>query len=65
MGNKNRSTNYEILDKILNDAGIQRRQGGSEWVVDEEHPEGHLVTSKEEFDRLYKTADDLERILRS
>lgn len=65
MAGKTRNTNYEILDKILDDAGIQRRQGGSEWVVDEEHPEGHLVTSKEEFDRLYKTVDDLERYLRS
>lgn len=65
MTGKTRNTNYEILDKILDDAGIQRRQGGSEWIVDEEHPEGHLVTSKEQFDQLYKSADKIERYLRS
>lgn len=63
---KTRNTNYEILDKILHDADIPERQGGNHWVSDPNHPDGgYMVRSSEEFDRLYKTADDIEKYLRS
>lgn len=66
MSNKSRNTNYDILDKILADANIPTRQGGAEWVSDPNHPNGgYMVYSQENFDRLKKSADDIEKYLRS
>lgn len=63
---KTRNSNYDILDKILADADIAERQGGQQWVNDPSKPNGgYMVRTKEEFDRIHKQADDIERYLRS
>ncbi len=66
MSNKSRNTNYDILDKILNDANVPARQGGQEWVSDPRHPNGgYMVYSQEDFDRLKESTDAIEKYLRS
>jgi hypothetical protein len=66
MANKARNTQYDILDKILADSDLtQRVRGVSSISGDEDAAEGVWITSKEQFDELYKSVDDLERYLRS
>lgn len=64
MGNT-RNTNYDILDKILREADIQERQSNGTWVVDEAHPEGHWVVSRESLDQIRRSTDAIEKYLRS
>lgn len=65
MGNKS-NTNYDHLDKILREAGMAPGQGsGGTWVIDKDHPEGYWVVNSETLDQLRKSADDIERYLRS
>lgn len=64
MGNKTRTTQYDILDKILADSDPAKRVGRTGHPADD-GAEGAWITSKEEFDRLYKSVDDLEKYLRS
>lgn len=64
MSNKNK--NYDILDKLLNDANIPARQGGNEWVTDKNHPDGgYWVRSNEDYQQLKDSADAIERYLSS
>jgi len=66
MGNKTRNTNYDILDKILADSDrAERASGNGRWVADPKHPDGGYVVTKEQFDQLYKSIDDIEKYLRS
>lgn len=65
MGQKNRNTNYDHLDRILREADITERQSNGTWVVDEEHPEGHWVVSKESLDQIRRSTDAIEKYLRS
>lgn len=62
VGNKQRNTNYDILDKILAEAD---RAGRQAQPGRKGNGQGLEVLSKEEFDELYKTMDDLEKYLRS
>lgn len=62
---KTRNSNYDHLDRILREADIAERQSNGAWVVDEEHPEGHWVVSKESLDQIRKSTDAIERYLRS
>ncbi len=65
MGQKTRNTNYDHLERILNEADIKERQSNGVWTVVEAHPEGHWVVSKESFDRLVASTDAIEKYLRS
>lgn len=65
MGEKTRNSNYDILDKILTEGGVKGQQSSGTWVVDEEHPEGHWVATKESLDQIRRSTDDIERYLRS
>lgn len=66
MANKTRNTQYDILDKILADSDLaQRVRGLSGAAGDDGTAEGAWITSKEQFDKLYKSVDDLEKYLRS
>lgn len=65
MSSKTRNSNYDILDQILTEAGVKGQQGNGVFVVDEEHPEGYWVTTKESLTQLQKSTDDIERYLRS
>ncbi len=66
MGNKTRNTNYDILDKVLGDSNQAQRTGGANRSAgNEDGAEGSWVTSKEQFDQLYKSVSDLEKYLRS
>lgn len=57
-----KNTNYDILDKILAEAD---RAGRQAQPGRRGNGQGIDVLSKEEFDALYKTVDDLEKYLRS
>lgn len=61
MSNKTRNPNYDILDKIIQDSDRQQR-GGFTPFKDEN---GQWITSKEQFDTLYKSVADIEKYLRS
>lgn len=66
MGSKSRNSNYDILDKILADSDLAQRVGGLSYASsDDGKAEGAWVTSKEQFDRLIKSVDDIEKYLRS
>jgi len=66
MGSKARNTNYDILDKILADSDpVQRGGGKSRSSYNDDGAEGAWITSKEQFDQLYKSVDDIEKYLRS
>ncbi|MBX3012506.1 MAG: hypothetical protein KF832_13405 [Caldilineaceae bacterium] len=64
MGNKSRNSNYDILDKILADSNPAQRAGFPS-VRDDEKVDGTWITSQEQFDRLQKSVDDIEKYLRS
>jgi len=60
------NNNYDILDKILSEAGIPERQGGNQWVADPNHPDGgYMVTTPEDWEDLKRSIDQLEKKLRS
>jgi len=64
MSNKNK--NFDILDKILSDANVPARQGGGQWVPDPKHPNGgYMINGQEDFEQLVKSANDIEKYLRS
>jgi hypothetical protein len=66
MSNKNKNKNFDILDKILSDANIPARQGDQQWVVDPNHPDGgYMINSQEDYEQLVKSANDIEKYLRS
>lgn len=65
MGSKRVNPNYDVLDRILSEADIKERQSNGVFVVDDAHPEGHWVVSKESFDRLVQSTDAIEEYLRS
>jgi len=66
MGNKVRNTNYDVLDKILSDSDLAQRGGGKYRPTgNDDSAEGAWITSKEQFDQLYKSVDDIEKYLRS
>ncbi len=66
MGNKTRNTNYDVLDKILADSNQAQRMGGANHSSSyADSADGSWVTSKEQFDQLYKSVSDLEKYLRS
>ena len=65
MSNKSRNANYDILDKMLSDSDLAQRVNDLRSVGNHQAAEGAWVTSKEEFDKLYKTVDELEKYLRS
>jgi len=65
MANKTRNTQYDILDKILADSDLAKRVGGMGRSSGEDGAEGAWITSKEDFDKLYKSVNDLEKYLRS
>ena len=64
MGNKTRTTTYELLDNILGDNNGQWNgtHGATEKVED---AKGNWITSKEQFDKLYQSVGDIEKSLRS
>lgn len=65
MGSKARNSNYDILDRILADSDRPQRQGGRNSSFSNGDVEGTWITSKEQFDQLYKSVDDIEKYLRS
>lgn len=67
MGNKSSNTNYDILDKILSDAGIRDASTGRVWVVpDPRYPDrGFWSDNTESVGRIKQQVDDIERYLRS
>ncbi|MEZ4730167.1 MAG: hypothetical protein R3E79_23815 [Caldilineaceae bacterium] len=65
MANKTRNTQYDILDKILADSDLAKRMDRISHASSEDGAEGAWITSKEEFDKLHKSVDDLEKYLRS
>lgn len=65
MGSKARNSNYDILDRILADSDRPQRQGGRNSSFNNGDAEGAWITSKEQFDQLYKSVDDIEKYLRS
>lgn len=65
MGSKARNSNYDILDKILSDSDRTQRLGGRSGSFSTGDAEGIWITSKEQFDQLYKSVDDIEKYLRS
>lgn len=62
MGKKATNTNYDILDRILQESDRKERGNGFTPFQDEN---GQWVTSKEQFDTLYKNVSDIEKYLRS
>lgn len=64
MGNKTRINN-DILDKILADSDRAGRTGSGEWVDDPNHPDGGYIVTKEQFEQLSKSVNDIEKYLRS
>lgn len=65
MGSKARNTNYDILDKILSDGDTAQRLRERFRSGGNGDAEGAWITSKEQFDDLYKSIDDIEKYLRS
>lgn len=65
MSSKSRNTNYDILDKMLSDSDLAQRVNDLRNLGGNHVAEGAWVTSKEEFDKLYKNVDELEKYLRS
>lgn len=65
MGSKARNTNYDILDKILSDGDAAQRLRDRFRSNGNGDAEGTWITSKEQFDDLYKSIDDIEKYLRS
>ena len=65
MGSKARNSNYDILDKILSDSDRAQRLAGRNGSFHNGDAEGTWITSKEQFDQLYKSVDDIEKYLRS
>jgi hypothetical protein len=66
MADKGRNTQYDILDKILADSDLtQRVRGVDSTSAGDATVTGARITTKEQFDELYKSVDDLERYLRS
>lgn len=65
MGSKARNTNYDILDKILADGDNAQRLRDRFRSNGNGDAEGAWITSKEQFDDLYKSIDDIEKYLRS
>ncbi len=66
MGNKTRTTNYDILDKMLADSNSGQRADGANHGGDKgENVQGTWITSKEQFDQHYKSVNDVEKYLRS
>lgn len=63
MGNKNTSTNYDILDKILADSDKQNRGGGKGNRCQDNN--GNWVLTEEELQKLGQSVDDIEKYLRS
>ena len=65
MGTKVRNTNYDVLDKILSDSDQAQRDGKNRSAWNDDSAEGAWITSKEQFDKHYKSVDDIEKYLRS
>ncbi len=65
MSNKSRNTNYDILDKILSDSDLAQRVSDLRGLNGNQTAEGTWITSKEQFDKHYKSVDELEKYLRS
>ncbi len=65
IGSKARNTNYDILDKILSDGEAAQRLRERHRSGNNGDAEGAWITSKEQFDDLYKSVDDIEKYLRS
>ena len=61
MGKKATNTNYDILDKILQESDRKERGDFTPF----QNPDGTWVTTKEQFDTLYKGVSDIEKYLRS
>jgi len=59
--------NYDVLDKILSEAGHPARTNDKRWVApDPDHPEdGYEIDSQESLDDLMKSVEELEKYLRS
>lgn len=62
MGKKVTNTNYDILDRIIEES--DRKERGGEFTPFQ-NPDGTWVTTKEQFDTLYKNVSDIEKYLRS
>lgn len=61
MAKKTTNTNYDILDKILQESDRKERGDFTPF----QNPDGTWVTTKEQFDTLYKGVSDIEKYLRS
>lgn len=62
-----RNTNYDVLDKILQDSQI-RESAGKVWVSSPNHPDGGYWCDPGEANASWETlksTDDIERYLRS
>ncbi len=65
MSSKSRNANYDTLEKILADSDLAQRVGGLKSLGSNDGAEGTWITSKEQFDKLYKSVDEIEKYLRS
>lgn len=66
MANKQRNTNYDILDQILRDS--QTGRGQVVWITDPRHPDGGYYVQASDLPadaNTNQTIDEIERYLRS
>lgn len=62
----NRNTQYDILDKILNESSDGRTNGKRWHCPDPSKPnEGYWIDSQETFEELRRSTDALEKFLRA
>ncbi|MEZ4867660.1 MAG: hypothetical protein R3C14_40415 [Caldilineaceae bacterium] len=63
MGKKVDQLQQDILNNLLSDRDAARRGGCGSNISDKDL--GAWITSKEQFDELYKSVDEIEKFLRS
>ncbi len=65
MSSQSRNVNYDTLAKMLADSDLAQRVSGLKNLGSNDAAEGAWITSKEQFDKLYKSVDEIEKYLRS
>lgn len=62
---KGKNSNYDILDKIVNGPEQDIRDTAAKNFTSIQLQDGTWINSFEEFQKFYKSNDDIERYLRS
>ena len=65
--NKNKKNNYDVLDKILEDANIPERGGGKRWYAPDPNDPNNGMWITEDYDiaDVQRQNDAIEKYLRS